>query len=225
MQRILFALIVGLAGTAILVGLGLWQLQRLDWKQGVLAAIEDRISATPVALPAHPDPVTDKYLPVALEGRFDSGEIHVLVSQKHVGAGYRVIAPFVLEDGRRILVDRGFVPVVAVDDARPIGPARVIGNLHWPDDRNSSTPDNDLAGNIWFARDIVDMAAALDTTQALVIARTSEPEDPAITPLPVDTASIPNDHLQYVITWFSLAAIWLGMTGFYIYRATRNKDA
>ncbi|MEQ9054268.1 MAG: SURF1 family cytochrome oxidase biogenesis protein, partial [Roseovarius confluentis] len=51
----------------------------------------------------------------------------------------------------------------------------------------------------------------------LVARELSQPED-AVTPLPVDTAHIPNDHLQYAITWFSLAAIWLGMTAFYIFR-------
>ena len=224
MKRILFALVVGLAGAAVLVWLGTWQVQRLAWTVGILDAIETRIAADPIPLPDFPDVAEHKYAPVAVTGQYGAGEVHVLVSQKHVGAGYRVIAPFVTTEGRHVLVDRGFIPTEAKDAPRRTGDTRVTGNLHWPDDRTSSTPANDAAGNIWFARDIPDMARALKTDPVLIIARDETPAAPGITPLPVDTAAIPNDHLHYAITWFSLAALWLGMTGFYIYHATRKKD-
>ena len=225
MTRILFALFVGVAGIAILVSLGWWQVQRLAWKEGVLDAIEARITADPIPLPGYADVATHKYAPVELTGQVGAGELLVLVSQKQKGAGYRVIAPFLTTDGRHLLVDRGFIPVADRDAARRIGETRITGNLHWPDDRNSSTPDNDIAGNIWFARDITDMARELKTEPLLVVVRHEDPPAPGLQPLPVDTAAIPNDHLQYAITWFSLAAIWLGMTGFYIWRTTRTKDA
>jgi len=148
----------------------------------------------------------------------------VLVSQKRVGAGYRVISPFETQAGDRILVDRGFIAVQDRDAARASGPVQITGNLHWPDDRTSSTPANDVAGNIWFARDIDAMAAALDTAPLLVITRETSPALPGVTPLPVDAAGIPDDHLQYAVTWFSLAAIWLVMTGTYIIRVPREKE-
>ncbi|MDD9726312.1 SURF1 family protein [Roseovarius sp. SK2] len=219
MQRnLVLPLIFGLAGAAVLIWLGVWQMQRLDWKEGILSQIETRIAAEPVALPESFDPEADRYLPVTVTGQFGEGALRVLVSRKQVGAGYLVISPFETAAGRRILVDRGFIRQSDTLEAAPDSELTVAGNLHWPEDRNSSTPENDVAGNTWFARDLGQMADVLDTEPVLLVARElSQPED-AVTPLPVDTAHIPNDHLQYAITWFSLAAIWLGMTAFYIFR-------
>jgi surfeit locus 1 family protein len=220
--RILIPLIFGLAGAAILVGLGVWQVQRLAWKEGVLAQIGARIGDAPVALPAAPDPARDRYLPVRASGTITTDEAHVLVSVKRVGPGYRIVSVFDTDGGRRILLDRGFVPDAERDTPRPAVRATVEGNLHWPDDRTSSTPENDVSGNIWFARDIDRMAQVLDTEPVLMIARNTSEPDPAVTPLPVDTSGIPNDHLQYAVTWFLLAAVWLAMTGYFLWRTTRR---
>ncbi|MDJ0820814.1 MAG: SURF1 family protein [Paracoccaceae bacterium] len=224
MQRLIAPLLFGLAGTAILVWLGTWQIQRLAWKEGVLAEIESTIAADPAPLPRMIAPAEQRYQPVTLSGVIEPGELHVLVSVKRVGAGYRVVSPYQTEDGRRVLLDRGFVPVDQKAAPRQTGPAQIDGNLHWPDDRNSSTPDNDITGNTWFARDIAAMAEVLQTEPLLVIARNVSPNDPAVTPLPVDTSGIPNDHLQYAITWFSLAAIWVIMTLFFIRRQSRDRQ-
>lgn len=218
LRKTVLPLIFGLAGAAVLIWLGVWQVQRLDWKQGILAQIEKRIAAAPVALPERFDPEADRYLPVTVTGRFDDGALRVLVSRKQVGAGYLVISPFETEGGRRILVDRGFIRQGDTLSDAPGGTLTVTGNLHWPDDRNSSTPENDVDGNTWFARDLGQMAEVLSTEPVLLVARTLSHPEATVTPLPVDTAHIPNDHLQYAITWFSLAAIWLGMTAFYIFR-------
>jgi len=224
LSRIALPLLTGLIGTAILVWLGAWQLQRLEWKQGILNQIESRIGGDPASLPAIGDPDADRYQPVQLTGTVEADELYVLVSQKRIGAGYRVISPFVTDEGRRILLDRGFIPVADRDNARDGGEKDVTGNMHWPDDRTSSTPDNDIAGNTWFARDIDPMAEALNTEPLLVIARNMSPADPGVTPLPVDTSGIPNDHLQYAITWFSLAAVWLIGTIALVWRLRQTKE-
>src|SRR6056297_447211 len=108
-KGLLIPMLFGLAGAGILIGLGIWQMQRLDWKESVLAKIESRIAADPVALPEDPDPQADQYLPVRVSGEFGDGALRVLVSRKRVGAGHLVISPFVTDAGRRILVDRGFL--------------------------------------------------------------------------------------------------------------------
>ena len=167
MRRTLFLLIVGLGGAAILIWLGVWQIQRLAWKEAIIADINTRIAAAPVDLPASVNRDLDAYLPVTVSGTFEQGEVHVLVSQKDVGAGYRIITPFVLEDGRRIMVDRGFAVASAKDAARSDGPATVTGNLQWPQETDSFTPEADLKGNIWFARDVPAMARTLGTQPAL----------------------------------------------------------
>jgi len=220
-------LLFGLIGAAILVWLGTWQMQRLDWKLGILSEIEERISGDPARLPSVEDavPERDRYQPVSLTGTVGEEEVLVLVSQKRVGAGYRVISPYTLNDGRRILLDRGFTRVDQRDADRSLsGPVEVEGNLHWPDDRTSSTPENDVAGNTWFARDVAQMADVLNTEPLLVIARNMSPSDAGVTPLPVDTSGIPNDHLQYAITWYSLAVVWVIMTGAFIWRQRKGKE-
>ncbi|WP_170790399.1 SURF1 family protein [Ruegeria lacuscaerulensis] len=215
MRRILFLLIFGLAGLGVLLSLGVWQVQRLAWKEGVLAEIDSRIAADPVDLPPSVSEDTDKYLPVTISGDMEPGEIHVLVSVKQVGAGYRIIQSFSTED-RTVLVDRGFVPTTAKLVERLTGPMTVTGNLHWPDEIDSYTPEPDIDDNIWFARDVPNLAAVLGAEPILLIARSET--DPGITPLPVDTAGIPNDHLQYAITWFGLALVWAAMTGYFLWR-------
>lgn len=216
MRRILFLLIIGIAGVAILVSLGNWQIRRLAWKEDVLSEIRTRIADDPVALPASPDPERDRYLSVRVEGQMLPDEVHVLISTKLLGAGYRVIAPFVTQGGRRILIDRGFIPTEAKATPRQTGAMAVTGNLHWPDEIDSFTPEADVAGNIWFARDVPALAAALKTDPILVIARSQT--DPGVTPLPVDTVGIPNDHLQYAVTWFGLAIVWAVMTLYFLWR-------
>jgi surfeit locus 1 family protein len=214
--------VLGIAGCAVLLALGVWQVQRLAWKEGVLAAIEARIGAAPVAIPAAPDPATDRYLAVTAEGAFLPEELHVLASRKQGGAGYRLIAVFRTADGRRVLADRGFLPLDAKDQARPETPATIIGNLHWPEEVDRFTPPPDAARAIWFARDVPAMAAALGTEPVLVVVSgTSEAAAPAEA-FPVDTASIPNDHLGYAVTWFGLAAVWAGMTMLLVWRIRRR---
>jgi surfeit locus 1 family protein len=95
----------------------------------------------------------------------------------------------------------------------------------WPDDQNNNTPDPDLAANIWFARNIDTMAAALGTAPLMVVTTASTPADPRLTALPVTTSNIKNDHFEYAVTWFLLAFVWAAMTIFLIIRTTRPKDA
>ncbi|MFN3972483.1 MAG: SURF1 family protein [Gemmobacter sp.] len=223
LRRMIFPLLLGLVGGAVLVSLGVWQLQRLAWKEGILAQIEARIAADPVPVPDAPQVGDDQYLPVRVSGQFTGEGLDVLVSRKQIGAGYRVIA--VMEaDGRRLLVDRGFLPVDQRGVARPEGQARVTGNLLWPDEVDSYTPAPDARTGIWFARDLPAMAAALGTEPVLVVARSVTPADAAVEPLPVDTSGIPNDHLGYAIQWFGLALVWVGMTAFLLWRIRRRAE-
>jgi surfeit locus 1 family protein len=222
MGRLISVAVFGAVGIAILLSLGGWQVQRLAWKEAVLADIEARIAAAPVDLPLQADPVGDRYLPVQATGVISGDPVRVLVSQRRVGAGYRIIAALELPDGRRVLVDRGVLPVADALPPAPAGPVTVTGNLHWPEERDSFTPANDLAGNIWFAREVGVLAEHLRTEPLLIIARAIDPADPAITPLPVTIDNIPNDHLSYAITWFSLALVWLGMTLFLLWRIRRG---
>lgn len=221
-KRMIVPLLIGLVGAAILVSLGSWQLRRLEWKEGVLAAIEARIGDAPVAVPAAPDPERDQFLPVSVTGQFTGEQVRVLASIKRIGAGHRIVAALETDDGRRLLVDRGFLPVQTGDDAAPDGPVTIIGNLHWPDEIDSYTPAPDPANDLWFARDLPQLASHMSTEPVLVVARRISPADTAVMPYPVDTSGIPNDHLSYAVTWFGLAAVWIGMTALLLWRIRRR---
>lgn len=223
MKRLIFPLILGAGGIAILLWLGFWQLARMEWKESVLAEIDARISAAPVPIPENPDPVADKYLPVTVTGTLLFDRLFVLTSVKDEGPGDRVIERFQTEDGRQIMIDRGFVRDFEIEPILTHS-GTIIGNLHWPDETDGWTPEPE--GELWFARDVAAMAEVLGTEPVLVIARETSYEDTAIRPLPIDTSGIPNDHLNYAITWFLLAVVWAAMTGLLIWRAmTAKKDS
>jgi surfeit locus 1 family protein len=225
MRRLIFPILLGVLGVAVLVSLGVWQVQRLAWKEAVLARIDARIFAAPVAIPESPTEAADEYLPVRVAGELQQAEIRVLVSVEDLGAGYRVITPLVTESGRRVLVDRGYIPLEAEADLRPAVRIEVVGNLLWPDEVDGWTPEPDATRSIWFARDLPAMAEALATEPVLIVAREVDDPSGAVTPLPIDTAAIPNDHLNYAITWFLLALVWAAMSGYLILRTLRRKES
>ncbi|MEM7643174.1 MAG: SURF1 family protein [Pseudomonadota bacterium] len=217
-MRLILPLLFGLLGTGVLVWLGLWQLDRLEWKEGVLAEIEGKIVAAPVPLPETPDASRDRFQPVTVTGTVAGETLRVLGAWREGGSGYRVIAPLAVGE-RRILVDLGLVPLNASELDLPNGPIDIVGNLDWPDDVQAGTPDPD--GTTWFGRDTVAMAEVLGTEPVMIVARTVVPEA-GPRPLPVGTEGIPNNHLGYAIQWFGLAIVWLGMTVFLLWRMTRR---
>jgi surfeit locus 1 family protein len=186
----------------------------------VIADIDARIDAPPIPLPDLLDPVADAYLPVEVRGVVEPSYLRILVSQKEIGAGYRIISAMDM-GGRRVMLDRGFTPVDQTEVPEHVGSETVQGNLQWPQETDGFTPDPDMDENIWFARDVAAMAAALGTEEVLVVAKRTSFNDAPVSPLPVDTSAIPNDHLTYAITWFSLAAIWIAMTLAFTLRARR----
>ncbi len=218
MRRMIIPLLFGLFGAGILISLGVWQVQRMQWKEGILADITARIAADPVPLPPAPDPTyaDHRYLPVPGSGRFTGKTLSVLVSRKEIGAGVRIIATFQTDDGRRVLVDRGFLRDADKNRALTVTDATITGNLHWPQETDSFTPPPDLKTGLWYARDVTAMAQALDTEPTFIVARASTGDE--IEAMPVDTSGIPNDHWGYAVQWFSLAAVWLGMTAYLLWR-------
>ncbi len=218
--RVISVALFGLVGAAILVSLGVWQLQRLAWKEAVLAEIDARIEAAAVSLPAALDRERDRYLPVEVTGMFAGDPARVLVSVQGSGPGYRLITPFQMEN-RVILVDRGFL-AEGVDVEMPQGEVTVTGNLHWPDEVDGFTPAPDLARNIWYARDVDALADQLGAEPILIVTRSLSVPDAPVTPLPVTSEGIANNHLGYAVQWFGLALVWLGMTAFLLWRITRR---
>jgi len=226
------AIIFGLVGTAVLIGLGAWQVERLARKEALIARLEQRLAADPVALPVSPDPARDAFLRVRVTGRIGGGELHVLTSLIPYGPGFRVIVPLTDASGRVVLTDLGYVPEAAKDAGyRPAGPVEVVGALYWPDEADGFTPAPDREANIWFARDLAPMAEALGT-EPLLIAAESYGGTPGDSlgggdwPRPLRLGvNLTNDHLQYAITWFSLALIWAVMSALLVRRERERQGA
>lgn len=221
MRRYLFPVLMGIVGVAVLMSLGFWQLRRMEEKQVYLDEIEARIGNAPIPLPAMPEAGPHKFQAVFAEGSFTGEYLEVLAGHKGESPGVLVIEAFALPDGRRILVQRGFVEEDARKVPRTVTVALVEGNLHWPQDSNSYTPPPDEKTGLWFARDVSAMATALKTEPTLIVART--PTGDGIAPMPVKTSGIPNDHWGYAIQWFLLAATWAGMTLFLLWRIRTRK--
>lgn len=224
---------------AILVGLGIWQAQRLAWKEGLLATIEARTHSAPQPLAAIEERERRAgdvdYWPVTVHGTFlHSGERHFLSTWQGM-SGFDVITPLKLDDGRFVLVNRGFVPYAQKDPAtRPQG--EIAGEVEVTGlARNAPlakpswlVPDNEPAENIFFWKDLPQMAATAGLPAGAVVLPFLIDADAAPNPggLPVGGVTIvdlPNNHLQYALTWFGLAGALLAvvLTWFIRRRATR----
>jgi surfeit locus 1 family protein len=221
-RRMIAPILFGIFGVTVLVWLGVWQVQRLAWKTALLAEIDARLAAAPVPIPADPAPDRDRYMRVAARGAIGAGELHVYTSAPGRGVGYRVVVPLTLADGRRILLDRGFVPIGEKAAPRRVGAVAVEGSLDWPRETDRFTAAPDRAGNIWYARDVPLMAEALGTLPVMLVAAAADdPGGP--TPMPV-SVNIPNNHLQYAVTWFGMAVVWALMTVYLLWRIKRRTD-
>ena len=218
-----FAVIPALAttiGIAILIGLGVWQVQRLHWKEGLLAQI--------AALQAAPARPLAGVLAKAAQGAdIDYIRVSVLCPDVETSpylrlyavrdgyAGNRIIAACRLANGPygAVLVDRGFIAQGLAPSGGQVLTAPIVSIMRKGDTRNFVTPANDPAENLWYWRDIPAMAAALGVARPapsfLMLEQPAPPPGgPVIAPLPSD---IPNNHLQYAITWFGLAVALAGV--------------
>ena len=164
-----------------------------------------------------------KYMPVTVSGTTTGAEIDVLSGTKEQGGGYQIVSRFITDDGRAIMVDRGFVPQELRHIERPPVRLEISGNLHWPAEISSSTPKPNLAENIWFARDVPAMAEVLGTEPVLVVASFVNGDAQNVEPIPVAIEGIPNNHLSYTVQWFMLAVTWAGMTAALIWRIRQRK--
>lgn len=220
-----------LVAGGILVGLGVWQLQRLSWKEGIIAAIEARSTAAPRPLPppaAWPDlkPADYDYRRVEASGRFDNAHESYIFHSIEGGAGYYVMTPLRLDGGGIVIVNRGFVPESLKDPARRAagelpGEVRIVGLMRPPEARNLFTPADDPARDFYFTRDPAAIAARLklDGVAPFTIDADTTPNPGGWPRGGVTQLAVPNNHLSYALTWFGLA---LGLIGVFVSFAWRR---
>ena len=214
------------AMAAFLVGLGVWQLDRLQWKLALIARMAEKMQAAPI-------PVDDghggllaanaanEYTRVFLHGRFDnSREAYVFTTEAGGAPIYHVLTPFTTDAGHTFIVDRGAVPRERLAPAtRAAGQTEadiaITGIWRTPDARGAFTPAPDFGHHIWYSRDLTGIAAAEHVRLAApVLIEADAAPNPGGWPLGGQTVvDLPNNHLSYAFTWFGLAA---GLVGVYL---------
>ncbi|MBB4237701.1 SURF1 family cytochrome oxidase biogenesis protein [Rhizobium esperanzae] len=214
--------ILVLIALAILISLGTWQVERLHWKEGLLADIAARQVAAPVPLAEIEAMAASggdiEYRKVTATGRYINNKERHFFATWRGQTGFYVYTPLELADGRTLLVNRGFVPYEnkepemrmqgqLTDQQTVTGLARskLPGKPSWV------VPDNDVAKNIFYWKDLDVMAESVGLDKARVIpffVDADSTPNPAGLPIGgVTQVDLPNDHLQYAFTWYGLAAV------------------
>ncbi|MCA0318649.1 MAG: SURF1 family protein [Proteobacteria bacterium] len=225
--------LAALAALAILLSLGTWQLSRLAWKQGLIAQVEARATATPLPLAGRAGwprmtAERDEYRRVIVTGTFrhdrEAYLYHVAGDSRRQdagrprGQGYFVLTPLTTADGATVIVNRGFVPTERRDPAtrragQVEGMVTVTGLIRFPEPRGTFAATDDDFRRIFYTRDLAKMARVMgagDTAPFSI--------DADATPMPggwpqggETLLSFPNRHLEYALTWYGLALTLIGV--------------
>ena len=212
-----------LLGLTVLVGLGTWQLDRLHWKEALIAERQTRLAAPAEPLPAGAqDWRAWDFRPAVAEGEFRHDLEQLFgVAALNGQVGHHVLTPLVRQDGAAVLVDRGWVPA---DRAHPAarregelaGPVRVAGIARYrgADRPGWFTPENQPNEHLWYWYDLPALEARLGLQLLPVVVEADASPNPGGLPFGGQTRTeLPNNHLQYAITWYGLAAgllaIWI----------------
>lgn len=204
----------------LLLGLGVWQVQRLHWKEGLIAERRAAARAVPEPVP-HARTVTPdmNFRHVYAEGVFLNDKEILVYAPPRIGkSGFDVLTPLVQADGRIVFINRGFVPLGLRDPATRAageitGPVHLKGLLRLPPRRKPGwfIPDNDPRRHRWFWIDLPQMAAAdgLARVAPYYVDADATPNPGGWPQGGLTVVRLPNNHLQYAIIWFSLAVVLL----------------
>ena len=218
-----------LAMVALLVGLGVWQLQRRVEKHALIAALTERLAVAPQALPPASQwsgltPAHDEFRRVQFSASFEARPDAMVYSAGSAvrsdisGPGTWAFLPARLSTGETVVINAGFVQNTMQDRTqqdRAVGrlitgaPLSMTGYLRFPESSGLLTPAQNLAARLWFVRDHRAMAKALgwgEVAPFYVDLETPVPQSGIPKPAPLDV-HLKDDHLQYAVTWFGLAAV------------------
>lgn len=224
-----------LVACAAFVALGVWQVQRLHWKHDLIARVDARVSAEPVALPSEAG-LSDgdyEYLRVRVSGRFDASASALVRAATGLGTGYWTMVPMRIGDNRLVWINRGFVPagttVSQAAAAVPAGDVAVTGLLRMTEADGSLLQSNRPADDRWYSRDTAALAQDRGIGPVVPAFIDAQAESGGIRaekgaqPVPgLTVINFPDNHLSYALTWFALAA--LSLVGiWFLWRVSPNR--
>ncbi len=231
-----------MVGVALFFGfvtLGTWQVQRRVWKLDLMERVEQRLHATPQSLgsvaaaaAASSDPRAQEYQPVHATGQWIPGKTVFAQALTAIGSGFWVLSAMQTEDGRQVLVNRGFVPDTLVNkvplEPTANGSVRIEGLMRVSEPGGGFLRENNPANNKWYSRDVAAIATRLELQDALPFfidlgipsnahVNADAPAPAANGPWPqagMTVVKFHNSHAVYALTWYGLAlmvllAAWL----------------
>jgi len=225
------ALIVAAALASVgFLALAAWQVQRLGWKEDLMARVERQVHAEPVTPPPVSASVSkaDEYRRLRLRGQFEPREV-LVQAVTELGGGHWVLAPLRLDDGSAVLVNRGFVPPeqrAPELHATPTGPVELTGLLRLTETGGGPLRKNVPAEGRWYSRDVAGIAAQLgvaDRVAPYFVDESADPSQPQRYPRPgLTVIRFANNHAIYAATWLALAAMAAAAAG-YLVREERRR--
>ena len=200
-----------------LIGLGTWQVYRRAWKLDLIARVDQRVHAPPVAPPAPAQwpevtAASDEYRHVCVTGTLLNDRETRVQASTELGSGFWLMTPLRMADGHVVLINRGFISPGwkhgEISDAAH--PVTVTGLLRMSEPHGRSLRKNDPANNRWFSRDVQAIATARGLSNVAPYfvdadAATSDSGDGQEPVGGLTVISFPNNHLVYAITWYLLA--------------------
>lgn len=207
----------------MLVSLGVWQLHRLAWKRDLIARVEQRVDAPPVAPPGRErwpelNAANSEYLHVSVQGRYLHDRETLVQAVTERGGGFWVITPLETLERYVVLINRGFVPPTHRDPATRAqgqieGVTTVTGLLRLSESGGAYLRANDPHADRWYSRDVAAIAAArglTDVAPFFIDADASATQGGAAPIGGLTVVRFNNNHLQYALTWFGLALMVAG---------------
>lgn len=218
--------------------LGNWQMQRLEWKEALVAKIDNRMASSPVSIDEMQNIQRNgedvDFRPVTVTGTFDHDNEAYYYNTNAGVVGWNVFTPLKIESGLVVLINRGFVPDAFRDPTarakgQMIGVQSITGLARTPPSKkpNSFMPENDAAANIFFWKDLPVMAKKMGQDVGKVapfFIDAGKAEIPGGYPRGGTTrVTFPNNHLQYAATWYGLAFGLVLVSGFFLWSNRKSK--
>lgn len=218
----LWLTVLSLAAFALLIALGIWQVERRAWKLALIDRVEQRVHAPaqPVPSPASWPAVSaanGEYRHVSASGRFLHDRETLVQAVTEEGPGYWVLTPLARGDGTIVLINRGFVPsdrreASTRQEGNPQGEVEITGLLRMTEPKGGFLRNNVPEHNRWYSRDVAAIAAARGLTNvAPFFVDADAGSQSAGGPIGgLTVIRFPNNHLIYALTWFALAFMLAG---------------